>query len=176
MRSLVSLYGDVDEGDGGGSFFCITGWRYVVYLSEKSDWCLLSRCGGLFPFWVALSADDSGSPASLEAAVPGAFGDATANGRQILPVRSTFQGQIEAFNVPIVAASKNFKASSSRWGPVSSCKLVVFICQQRWPDEWWLRSSLMKMTRWSLQGPICNFSFTQERLYKQWNVACYINK
>ena len=58
------------------------------------------------PFWVALSADDSGSPASLEAAVPGAFGDATANGRQILPVRSTFQVQIEAFDVTIVAASK----------------------------------------------------------------------
>ena len=106
MRSLVSLHGDVDEGDGGGGFFCITGWRYVVHLSEKSGWCLLSRCGGLFSFWVALSADDSGSPASLEAAVLGAFGDATANGRQILPVRSTFQVQIEAFDVPIVTASK----------------------------------------------------------------------
>ena len=70
---------------------------------EKSGWCLLSRCGGLFPFWVALSADDSGS---LEAAVLGAFGDATANGRQIQPVRSTFQVQIEAFDVPIVTASK----------------------------------------------------------------------
>ena len=35
MRSLVSLHGDVDEGDGGGGFFCITGWRYVVHLSEK---------------------------------------------------------------------------------------------------------------------------------------------
>ena len=76
---------------------------------------MLSRYGGLFPFWVALSADDSGSPVSLEAAVPGAFGDVTANGRQILPVRSAFQVQIEAFDVPIVAASKNFKASSSRW-------------------------------------------------------------
>ena len=104
------------------------------------------------------------------------FGDATANGRQILPARSTFQVPIEAFDVPIVAASKNFKASSSRWGPVSSCKLVVFICQQRWPDEWWLRSSLMKMTRWSLQGLTCIFSFTWGRLCKQWNVACYINK
>ena len=71
---------------------------------------------------------------------------------------------------------KNFKASSSRWGPVSSCKLVVFICQQRWPDEWWLRSSLMKMTRWSLQGPTYIFNFTRGRLCKQWNVACYINK
>ena len=93
MRSPVSLHGDVDEGDGddAGGFFCTTGWRYVVHLSEKSGWCLLSRCGGLFPFWIALSADDSGSPASLEAAVPGAFGDATANGRQILPMRSTFQ-------------------------------------------------------------------------------------
>ena len=106
MRSLVSLHGDVDEGDGGGGFFCITGWRYVVHLSKKSGWCLLSRCGGLFSFWVALSADDSGSPASLEAAVPGVFGDATANGRQILHVRSTFQVQIEAFDVPIVTASK----------------------------------------------------------------------
>ena len=117
MPSPVSLHGDVDEGDGddAGGFFCTTGWRYVIHLSEKSGWCLLSRCCGLFPFWVALSADDSGSPASLEAADPGAFGDATANGCQILPVRSTFQGQIEAFNVPIVAASKNFKASSSRW-------------------------------------------------------------
>ena len=76
---------------------------------------MLSHCGDLFPFCVALSADDSGSPALLEAAVPRAFGDATANGRQILPVRSTFQGQIEVFDVPIVAASKNFKASSSRW-------------------------------------------------------------
>ena len=92
MRSPVSLHGDVDEGDGddAGGFFCTTGWRYVVHLSEKSGWCLLSRCGGLFSFWVALSADDSGSLASLEAAVPGVFGDATANGRQILPVRSTF--------------------------------------------------------------------------------------
>ena len=167
MRSLVSLHGDVDEGDGGGGFFCITGWRYVVHLSEKSGWCLLSRCGGFFPFWVALSADDSGSPASLEAAVLGAFGDATANARQILPVRSTFQVQIEAFDVPIIAASKNFKASSSRRGPVSRCKLVVFICQQRWPDEWWLRSSLMKMIRWSLQGPTCIFSFARGHLYKQ---------
>ena len=149
------------------------GGMLSTYL-EKSGWCLLSRCGGLSHFWVALSADDSGSPASLEAAVLGAFGDATANGRQILPVRSMFQVQIEPFDVPIVAASKNFKASSSRWGPISSCMLGVFICQQRWPDQWWLRSSLM--TRWSLQGPICNFSFTQGRLYKQWNVACYINK
>jgi len=99
---------------------------------EKSGWCLLSRCGGLFPFWVVLSADDSRSPASLEAAVSEAFGDATANGRQILPVRSTFQVQIEPFDVPIVAASKNFKASSSRWAPISSCKLIVFICEQRW--------------------------------------------
>ena len=81
MRSPVSLHGDVDEGDGddAGGFFCTTGWRYVVHLSEKSGWCLLSRCRGLFPFWVALSADDSGSHASLEAADPGAFGDATAN-------------------------------------------------------------------------------------------------
>ena len=65
MRSPVSLHGDVDEGDGddAGGFFCTTGWRYVVHLSEKSGWCLLSRCRGLFPFWVALSADDSGSPA-----------------------------------------------------------------------------------------------------------------
>jgi len=61
-------------------------------------------------------------------------------------------------------------------GPASSCKLGVFICQQRWPDEWWLRSSLMKMIRWSLQGPTCIFSFTRGHLYKQWNVACYINK
>jgi len=106
MRSLVSLHGDVDEGDGGGGFFCITGWRYVVHLSEKSGWCLLSHCRGLFPFWVTLSVDDSGSLASLEAADPGAFGDATANGRQILPVRSMFQGQIEVFDVPIIAASK----------------------------------------------------------------------
>ena len=106
MRSPVFLYGDVDEGDGddAGGFFCTTGWRYVVHLSEKSGWCLFSRCRGLFPFWVALSADDSGSLASLEAADPGAFGDATANGRQILPVRSTFQGQIEAFDVPIVVS------------------------------------------------------------------------
>ena len=52
MRSLVSLHRDVDEGDGGGGFFCITGWRYVVHLFEKSGWCLLSRCGGLFPFWL----------------------------------------------------------------------------------------------------------------------------
>ena len=160
MRSPVSLHGDVDEGDGDDAG---TGWRYVVHLSEKSGWCLLSRCCGLFPFWVALSADDSGSPASLEAADPGAFGDATANGCQILPVRSTFQGQIEAFNVPIVAASKNFKASSSRWGPISSCKLIVFIYEQRW----WLRSSLINMTRWSLQGPICIFSFTRGCFCKQ---------
>jgi len=166
----------VDEGDGGGGFFCITGWRYVVHLSGKIGLVFAFPLRRSFPLLVALLADDSRSPASLEAAVPEAFGDATANGRQILPVRSTFQVQIEAFDVPIVAASKNFKASSSRWGPVSSCKLVVFICQQRWPDEWWLRSSLMKMTRWSLQGPTCIFSFTRGRLCKQWNVACYINK
>ena len=38
MRSPVSLHGDVDEGDGddAGGFFCTTGWRYVVHLSEKS--------------------------------------------------------------------------------------------------------------------------------------------
>ena len=37
MRSPVSLHGDVDEGDGddAGDFFCNTGWRYVVHLSEK---------------------------------------------------------------------------------------------------------------------------------------------
>ena len=37
MRSPVSLHGDVDEGDGddAGDFFCTTGWRYVVHLSEK---------------------------------------------------------------------------------------------------------------------------------------------
>ena len=62
MRSPVSLHGDVDEGDGddAGGFFCTTGWRYVVHLSEKSGWCLLSRCCGLFSFWVALSADAQG--------------------------------------------------------------------------------------------------------------------
>ena len=62
-----------------------------------------------FPLLVALLADDSRSPASLEAAVPEAFGDLTANGRQILPVRSMFQVQIEPFDVPIVAASKTLK-------------------------------------------------------------------
>jgi len=129
MRSLVSFYGDVDEDDGGGGFFCITGWRYVIHLSEKSGWCLLSRCGGLFPFWDALSADDSGSPASLEAAVPGVFGDATANGRQILPVRSMFQVQIEAFDVPIVTASKKnlklLRRDGNRFQAASSSCLSV---------------------------------------------------
>ena len=106
MRSLVSLHGDVDEGDGGGGFFCIIGWRYVVHLSGKIGLVFAFPLRRSFPLLVALLADDSRSPASLEAAVPGVFGDATANGRQILPVRSMFQVQIEAFDVPIVTASK----------------------------------------------------------------------
>ena len=74
MQSPVSLNGDVDEGasDDSGSFFSITSWRYAVHIREIGL-VLGSPLQWPFSFWVALSADDSGSLGSLEAADPRDF-------------------------------------------------------------------------------------------------------
>ena len=73
-------------------------------------------------------------PAFLEATDLMCLGVVMAGAQQLLHVRSKFQLQIEDLDVPIVAASKNFKASmkasSSRWRP--------------WLIGWSLLSSMMK--------------------------------
>lgn len=85
-----------------------------------------------------MSTDDSGSPALHEAIDPMSLGVVTAGGRQLFPLRSTFQVQIEDLNVPIVAASKNLKllgrdgdqlqAASSVCSPMTLSAVVA--CQE----------------------------------------------
>ena len=135
------------------------------------EWFTYNCLGGL-SLWVARLFGVLGWPAVLVATKPKFHSVEMAGGHPLLLVRSTFLRHVDAFDVLLGEAIKNFVSSSGR-ASASSCILDVFLFQSlvRWRSVGRLLCApVTKTTGRPLLGLLCNFL-----LYRGCFCNCNVN-
>lgn len=143
---------------------------------KKSGWGFVRVChGGISPFQLASSSNGSGSPMMLEASDPVSLGDDTANGRKFCQCVQRPMCRSTCSMCQLLKRQKNFVASlevsSLRCESTSSRKIDVLLWHWQCSVEWWLRSSVTKITGKTFLRPQCNFNFFEGCLCEGSNVS-----